>query len=432
MAFNFDTFGDTATTTPKASGGFDFDSFGSPTPSQQQSAKALNGWESILNFAQKLPTAPLGNAVGTSVRGIAEAIKTRSFDPLVAAGKENDANFSKIVGSTIYSAATPASFALAPLTIPQAALQFGALGAATTGGASLAKGDSPQTALKSAAVGGALSAGVGVGFKVLGNLLQRGGEKITMSVIKPSKADIEDGFSIETIKKYNLGGSLKQSLERTDTVMDDLSRQLNEKLKASNASINLNGIYERTVAKLIGNKTANFGSNSTLERAIEGLRAEIISTAGPNGIVSVPEAQTIKRASGHLGAWMYGLVDPDSTARQKVYNAFYNVIKEEIEKNSPQGVREINQQLSKLIPVMNAIIRRIPVADRNNALSLTDIISLTGAALEPRALALSLVNFLSKRGEVGGALMKIPNTTGAIPAAISAQTANSPTTSLGL
>lgn len=293
--------------------------------------------------------------------------------------------------------------------------QFGAISAVSGAGkAAIEEKNAKEIAkegLKEGAIGAATGAAFGLaekGIRGFANLLGKTGDKIQTSVIKPSQADIKDGFSIDTIKKYNLGGSLKQSFEKTDKTLDTLSKQLNEKLKGAGTTLDLNKVYENTAKRLMGNKLESFGSNTQMEGAIEKLKNEIVAVSKENGVVSIPEAQLVKRASGHFGAWTFGVPTPEATASQKVYSTFYNELKNEIEKASPEGVRGINQEISKLIPVMNALIRRIPVAERNSAISLTDIISLSAAALEPRALALSLVNFASKKGSVGAALGKAP------------------------
>jgi hypothetical protein len=293
--------------------------------------------------------------------------------------------------------------------------QFGLIGGLSSGGKSLGDNNSAGQIIKDTAIGGTIGVATGAAFggaakgiRGLSNLFGKAGDKIQTSIIKPSQADVKDGFSIETVKKYNLGGSLKQTFEKTDQKLDELSGQLNAKLSASNSSIDLNKAYENTARRLLGNKLENFGSNSQMENAIEKLRGEVSTVAGANGIVTIPEAQVVKRASGHFGAWTFGVPTPEATASQKVYNTFYNELKTQIEKESPAGVREINKEISKLIPVMNALIRRIPVADRNSAISLKDIITLSAASLEPRALALTLMNFASKSGKVGALLSKTP------------------------
>jgi len=142
-----------------------------------------------------------------------------------------------------------------------------------------------------------------------------------------------------------------------------------------------------------------FGSNTSTNKAMLQLQDEVLHI-NSTGKLSIPDAQVVKRATGGMGAWQYGSPDPESTAREAVYNAFYRNLKEAIEKASPPGVKEINAQMQELIPVMNALIRRIPVAARNNAMSLSDIISLSAAAIDPRALGVTLLNFGQKSGNV--------------------------------
>lgn len=299
-------------------------------------------------------------------------------------------------------------------TVAGKAAQFGALGAAAGGSDAIAQGKSVEDTVKatvSAGITGALTgATFGVvekGAKALADGAKRLGSKIQYSVIKPTQADVEDGFDIATVKEFNLGGSLKDTFKKTNDKLGELSTLLNSKLAANKEPLDMNAVYERTLDRLAANKAQNFGSTSNMEGALERLRGEIINVVGPNGLSSIPEAQQIKRASGHFGAWTHGMTDPDSTAAQKVFNAFYHELKEEIERVSPEGVREINQQISRLIPIQNAVIRRIPIAERNAPLSLSDLTTLVGGTLEPRALSLSVANFLAKSGKFGNALTQV-------------------------
>lgn len=354
------------------------------------------------------PGKQVGESIGTLAGFIASPNKDQ-FDlsaptPLQVAG-----DIAKGAATVGVAGLTPA------VSILGKSAQFGALGAVSGAGEALIEEKPAQEVAEDALKSGATSAAVGAafglagkGFKALSNFLGKTGERIQTSVIKPSVADVKDGFKIETVNKYNLGGSLKQTFEKTDLKLDSLSKELNTKLATNKAPVDLNSVYERTVKKLFGNKMESFGSNSQMESAVDKLRQEIVGVAGGNGLVSIPEAQLVKRASGHFGAWTFGVPTPEATASQKVYNTFYNELKTEIEKASPEGVRQINKQISELIPVMNALIRRIPVAERNATLSLTDIITLSAASLEPRALSLSLLNLASKSGSVGKLLSKTP------------------------
>lgn len=357
------------------------------------------------------PGKQVGEAIGTlaglgisKAKGTSEFYDTSAPSPL------------QVGGDILKGAATVGAAGVTPAaSLLGKSAQFGALGATTGAGQALVEkkpaGEVATESLKSGITGAAIGAAIGLagkGIRAMSNLLGKGGEKIQTSVIKPSQADIKDGFKIETVNKYNLGGSLKNTFEKTDLKLDELSRELNTKLAANKTPVNLTDVYDKTAKRLFGNKLENFGSNAQMEGAIEKLRQEIVGVAGENGLVSIPEAQLVKRASGHFGAWSWGIPTPEATASQKVYNTFYNELKTAIEKSSPEGIKEINKQISELIPVMNALIRRIPVAERNSAISLTDIISLTGATLDPRALSISLINRLTKSGTIGAVLSKTP------------------------
>lgn len=375
----------------------------------------VSGLQKATNVVNKIfPGGKLGEAIGTSYAAGKELVKgnKQGFEDIIdtqVSPKAVAGDLAKIV-TTSASAALPIAGSIAGK-----AAQFGTLGAVSGAGQAASEDKTlpeiGKQSLKSGAMGAAVGGVIGTAeksIKGLANLFGEAGKKIQTTVIKPSQADIKDGFKIDTVNKYGLGGSLKQTFEKTDAKLDVLSKELNAKLKSSNTSLDLNSVYDKTVKRLLGNKLESFGSNAQMEGAIEKLRNEIIGVTGKNGLVSIPEAQLVKRASGHFGAWTWGVPTPEATASQKVYNTFYNELKTAIEKGSPAGVQGVNKQISDLIPVMNALIRRIPVAERNSTLSLTDIISLTAATFEPRALGLTLLNLASKSGTVGAMLTKTP------------------------
>lgn len=320
----------------------------------------------------------------------------------------------QVTGDVVRGAATIAGARLpAASSILGKTAQFGALGGVAGGASGIAEGksfgESAGQAVRSAAIGALTGFTFGVVEKAIrgiGQGIGATGQKIQTTVIQPSQADIKDGFSVQTLRKYNLGGSLQDTMNKTDQQLDDLTRELNKKLASSNTSINVNNVYDNTVKRLFGDRLTGFGSNTQLSTAAEKLREEIVYSTGPNGLASVPEAQILKRAAGHYGAWQYGYQDPSAKASERVYNIFYNEMKKEIERASPAGVKEINKKMSELIPVMNAVIRRIPVDARNRGLSLTDIITLTGASIDSRSLVLTGMNFAQKSGKVGNVLSK--------------------------
>jgi len=307
-------------------------------------------------------------------------------------------------GDVLKAGAEIGSVAAAPATLAGAIATGAAVGGAQGAGEAMQQEKSASDVAKSGGIGaaiGGVTAGVIGGFsKLLGKI----GEKIQTSVIRPTAPDLKDGFSMNTIKEYNLGGSLKTTLDKTQTKMDELTSQLNERLASAPEKIDLQKVYKETTDELLNsNKLKGFGAGSKIQNALDELSNEI-SIVGNE--LSIPDAQIIKQAAGRQGAWQFGKRDAESNAREAVYNAFYSKLKSQIEKSSPEGVREINQQLSKLIPVMNAVIRRIPVAERNNLISLSDMIGLVGSSLNPAALSPTIINLISKSGTAANILSK--------------------------
>ncbi len=283
------------------------------------------------------------------------------------------------------------------------ALTSGAVSTAQQGGIN----DQVKT---NAIVGGLFSAGGSLAGEALGLAskgLQKVGQKIQTSVIKPSTSDIADGFRIENLKKYGIGGSNEQVMAQTANKLNSLSDELGTKLKGSNTALNLNNVYEETVNALGGNKAKDFGNIQGVQRVLQSLKGEIGQVAGENGLVGVPEAQLVKQGAGTKGSWVFGSADPDATAVEKVYNKFYNILKTKIEEASPEGVKEINKQISELIPIQRAVIRRIPIENRNSAISLNDSVALYGSLFNPKALALLGAGRLSKSGKFGNFLVNV-------------------------
>lgn len=236
--------------------------------------------------------------------------------------------------------------------------------------------------------------------KFLGKGLQATGEKIQTMMIRPTKVDIEDGFDIRNVNKYGLGGTLKQTAEKTENRISDLASQLSKKIGLSKERINLLNVAQKTSSDLTLNKARAFGDIGSIEKKIDSLLDEI-KRISPNGIVPLDIAQAVKQASGHKGAWVFGNADPDARAVERVYTAFYRNLRKEIERAAPPGIQGINNQLSELIPIQNAIIRRLPVAERNNMISLPDLIAAAAATISPYSLIVLVGNRLAKSGRVG-------------------------------
>lgn len=395
---------------------------GSPTPAKK-GADVLGTTEKIVGNI--FPGRQVGNAIGTLAGyGITAGKEALGMVPKGTTGQYDLKGPSPLqtVGDVTKGAALIGGLgATAPASILGNIAQgagFGALSGAgqaatQTSGKFLPTGKDVGQIAKGAAIGGAVGGAISGATSAIGKLVERSGDKIINTAIKPTKADIADGFNIQTIKDNNLGGSLSTMYDKTEAQMNDLTQQLNQKLANSDATVDLNNVFDNTVKSMSGNKLKSFGSNTSVEKALQQLKGEITNVS-EDGALSIPQAQLVKQASGKFGAWQYGIPDPESTARQAVYSSFYNQLKTAIEEGSPDGVKEINKQLSQLIPVQNAIIRRIPVAERNSALSLTDMMTLTASMFNPHALVGLGISLGQKEGVVGNILSKLGPKIGAL------------------
>lgn len=256
-------------------------------------------------------------------------------------------------------------------------------------------------------IAGALLRGVVSPFK---SALGATGKKIQETVIRPTAADMRDGFNINNVNKYGLGGSLEQTVTKSHTELNKLGQQLKKTLEQAGddgARVDLREVVQNTANRLNAGKTKTFGNNRSIEKVFGNMVEDLRTTTDGKAVVDLLDATNIKRGAGTKGAWVFGNADPDASAIEKVYTTLYQELRKAIEKNAPKSVREINKRISEIIPISNAALRRLPVAQRNNVISLTDSIGLYAAMFDPSALALIGANKLSKSGKFGAFLVKL-------------------------
>lgn len=384
-------------------------------------APAFNPGNIYQNSGSPAPSS-LANIFGSVVKGIEQPFVSLAAKPVQLLGKglnlpdpyANQAlaginvtppTVKGTAGDVLKAGATVGAVAAAPASLAGALATGGAIGAAQGAGGALQQNASAGDVLKQGAIGAGAGAVTAGGFYGLGKLAGAVGDKIQTSIIKPTKADIEDGFSLDTIKQYDLGGSLRTTLNKTQNTMNRLTEQLHTRLDNADTAVNLQDVFNNTVSELTdASKLKGFGANTKITNSLNLLHQEI-KIVGDS--LPVPDAQIVKQAAGSFGAWQYGKVDPESKASEIVFNTFYNKLKTAIEQASPAGVKDINAHLSKLIPVMNAVIRRLPVAERSNAISLNEMIGLVGSTINPLSLGPTLLAILSRSGTAANTLSKV-------------------------
>jgi len=276
----------------------------------------------------------------------------------------------------------------------------GAVGTAQTG--------SVKEGAKTAAVAAGASLALQGAFKAIGAM----GAKAETALIKPSTADISDGFKVENVFKHKVGGSLGQTFEKTNAKLKDLSGQLQQALKSQpGGTVNVYQVFVDTSQALEKGASKNFGQNAAIQRALQRFSDEIDPAIGgqaSQGLTDLVTANEMKQATGRLGAWYHNpggpaKADPDALAMERVANEFYARLKDAINQAVPGGrVNAINREISELIPIERAVLRRLPVEARSNVVGLGDMLAVVKGG--PEGLALGLANRLSKSGRVASAM----------------------------
>ena len=229
--------------------------------------------------------------------------------------------------------------------------------------------------------------------------------KIETTVLKPTKSDFQGGFKAENVLRHDLGGSVRDTIEKSTSKLKVLRDQAKALRAGSVEAIDLSQIVKETAADVLKNRVGSFGVNKKMETALDGFVKEM-EYISPNGKITVPQAQEVKEALGTFGSWLFGSRDLDATAQERVANIMYSRVKAAIEKNSPKELADVNKAMSEIIPIKNAAIRRLPIEERNNAIGLGDIISAGVALQNPTGWGLLLVNQLQKSGRFAGSLYR--------------------------
>lgn len=296
--------------------------------------------------------------------------------------------------------------------IPRA-IETAGLGTAYQAASNIANDRKIGTGLGTAAlVGGAvpvLGTGLSKVRRLLGEGLESTGEQILTKKIKPSKRDVESGFDIKNLTKYNLGSDLEDIISNGQTKLRELSKLVKTSVKSSKENVDLMEVLAKAENKLSTKGASNFGDNKAVRRVLNSLVEEVIEIS-PKGVVDLADAQLIKQAVGTKGSWVNKMVDPDANAAEEVYNTFYDLLKKQIEQKTPKGVvAGLNKQMSEIIPILNAAQRRLPVEQRNAALSLGDLIAGFGglATLGPKGLAIVGAKKAMESGKTAIASIKL-------------------------
>src|ERR1035437_5914468 len=175
------------------------------------------------------PGKQLGNAIGNDINGAVQAIKQKSFQPILNAGQENNQNYGKIAGDVAQIPLTVG----APL-VGGGGTPLGRIGANAALGVGLgatnaiSQGQSVGDVAKSGALGGALGGGIS-GVGEVGNYLTKNMPNWFTKLALPKLGNNVKGTPQETID-YALnntkGASLNKMYSNSKTALTSHESQI--------------------------------------------------------------------------------------------------------------------------------------------------------------------------------------------------------------
>ena len=283
-----------------------------------------------------------------------------------------------------------------------------AMDAMGTGGVARLQSGSDEEAKKAAVISAAMG-GAGMG---LGKTLDWAGQKITSSMVRGLWQEAKDGFNVMNFKRYDvLGYTIPKMLEKVSARLETLRNSRNAIIDQSKTTVDVSPIFSNAANEIIdmGQSMKAVSDWKKMMSSFDEIEKHVKSVTGGSYKLSLRELENLKEWIGDNAKWIFGRVDPDSKALERVSGILYPKIRQAIEAVTPPGeVAKLNKQMQDLIPLQSALVKRIPVAERMNMLSVNDMLSLLPAAIsgDMSKATMFLAQKASKAQPVGTFLWK--------------------------
>jgi hypothetical protein len=214
------------------------------------------------------------------------------------------------------------------------------------------------------------------------------------------------------------GASPETMFGRADAKLKDLSKQLKTQIQAgkdAGARVDIDQIIREAVAdvKAGGGDSPEFydmiGDVDEVAKDI----ATRARAANPYGKLDLAQAQAFKQYSGTKGAWEQyaknkGIpVTSKESVESRLAESIYHKLNDQIDELAPEGVREINRQISELIPAHQALGWRQLIDNRKAKYSMTDAVGMLGVAIDPKLAAIYGLKKASQSGTVASKVYRL-------------------------
>ena len=256
---------------------------------------------------------------------------------------------------------------------------------------------------------------VGGTMKGAGAVGTRVAERIQGTKTPILMPEFKKGAANKMFTKYEVFGNAKKVAPQWQQKIDDITGSMSKQLKAQadnpeNYS-SVDEVFGQAENTIKNSKYSNTEKARSLQ-SLQDLRDEF-NTAYPDGKISVLDAQKEKIGVGKKGDWIAvrGAMraNRDASADVQAHNALYDGLKKTVENKGGPDIKEMNKQLSEIIPMERSASKRILVEDRKHFIELDDFLggihavaSAASGNLAPAAIVAA--NIASKSPNVARAI----------------------------
>jgi hypothetical protein len=250
-----------------------------------------------------------------------------------------------------------------------------------------------QTAGQAAFGAGLGAAGAGLGGaakKAAGGLLKSSAIRNIDIALRPGQYGRKIGYNHENVVKHDLIGSPRETYEKATVKLDALQKRAKEIAGESDQTFNISELFDDVKSKI--DPARNPEEYARQIELIDNAKTAYTSAFGE--IVDAPTAMKIRTKIGEKSAFVGrtsggSKVDPDADWKEDVYNDLYMKMKNELHGKLGGELQAINKAQSEIIPVKQVAERRMPIAESNQRIGLSDLMTAgvgTGAGATYAAL----------------------------------------------
>jgi len=191
--------------------------------------------------------------------------------------------------------------------------------------------------------------------------------RLINSLIKPLKKDFAYGKNagLAVAKEKIVANNLDDLAIKVSGKKKEVGKLIEKKLKGSTQSVGTAGLT-RPVDLLLAKANKTPSTNKALITRLQGVKEDIVGMVKGKKMVTVRDANKIKRQIGEITKWTGN--DSDDKAVNKALKMVYGKLKTRIETKVPT-IKALNERYGNLLTAESATNYRNAIAQRQNMIS---------------------------------------------------------------